>query len=311
MTRIALAYSGSPHTSHAIGWLADVHAAEVVTLTLDLGQGRRLEAVRDCALAMGASRAHVLDAHEEFAREYFLRALRADALVVGGRSLVGALSRPLLAQKLIEIAQIEHTTTVAHACAADDAPIAAAVRALRPQFTVVAVPRAGRPDDIARTRSAAECPMEPAFVELTFERGSPVAINAIPMPLLDLIGSLDIIAAAHGVGRLQGLETPAAAVLSAAHRAIETEGANEHLSRRYAELIECGDWFTSERETLDASIAHAQDRVAGIVRLKLFKGACEIVERRKLEVVSSSSSSPVSLPTSDLWPLTSDLWLSK
>src|SRR5919197_2522213 len=117
MTRIALAYSGSPHTSHAIGWLADVHAAEVVTLTLDLGQGRRLEAVRDRALAMGASRAHVLDVHEEFAREYFLRALRADALLVDGRSLVSALSRPLLAQKLVEIADIEQTTTVAHACA--------------------------------------------------------------------------------------------------------------------------------------------------------------------------------------------------
>ena len=288
MTRIALAYSGSPYTSHAIGWLGDVHAAEVVTLTLDRGQGRRLEAVRDRALAMGASRAHVLDVHEEFAREYFLRALRADALLVDGQSLVGALSRPILARKLVEIAEIEQTMTVAHACAAGDPRITAAVRALRPHFTVVAVSRAGRAADIAGARSAAECPAEPAVVELTFERGSPVAINGIPMPLLDLIGSLDLIAAAHGVGRVQGLETPAAAVLSTAHQAVETEAANELLSRRYAEVIESGDWFTSERETLDANVARAQDRVSGIVRLKLFRGACEIVERRKLEVLVPS-----------------------
>jgi len=281
MTRIALAYSGSPDTSHAIGWLADVHAAEVVTLTLDLGQGRRLEAVRDRALGMGASRAHVLDVYEEFAREYFLRALRADALLVEGRSLVGALSRPLLARKLVEIAEIEQTTTVAHACAASDARIATAVRALKPHFAVVAVPRAGRADQTARSRSA-EYPSEPAFVELAFERGSPVAINAIPMPLLDLVGSLDIIAAAHGVGRCHGLETPAATVLSAAHGAVEAQSANEHLSRRYADVIESGDWFTSEREALDANVARAQERVSGIVRLKLFRGACEIVERPNL-----------------------------
>jgi len=284
MTRIALAYSGSPDTSHAIEWLADVHAAEVVTLTLDLGQGRRLEAVRDRALGMGASRAHVLDVYEEFAREYFLRALRADALLVEGRSLVGALSRPLLARKLVEIAEIEQTTTVAHACAASDARIATAVRALKPHFAVVAVPRAGRADQTARSRSAAEYPSEPAFVELAFERGSPVAINAIPMPLLDLVGSLDIIAAAHGVGRCHGLETPAATVLSAAHGAVEAQAANEHLSRRYADVIESGDWFTSEREALDANVARAQERVSGIVRLKLFRGACEIVERRNLEL---------------------------
>lgn len=284
MTRIALAYSGSPDTSHAIAWLADVHAAEVVTLTLDLGHGRHLESVRDRALAMGASRAHVLDAYEEFGREYFLRALRADALLVEGRSLVGALSRPLLAQKLVEIAGIEHTTIVAHACAASDARIATAVGALKPHFVVVAVPPAGRADQPARSRSAAEYPSEPAFVELTFDRGSPVAINAIPMPLLDLVGSLDIIAAAHGVGRRHGLETPAATVLSAAHRAVEAEAANEHLSRRYAEVIESGNWFTSEREALDVDVARAQERVSGIVRLKLFRGACEIVERRNLRL---------------------------
>lgn len=280
MTRIVLAYSGSPDTSPAIGWLAATQEAEVVTLTLDLGQGKQLDAVRDRALAMGAARAHVLDVYEEFAREYFLRALKADALSAGGRSLVTALSRPLIAQKLVEIAGIEQTTTVAHACTPGDARIAVAARALKPDIAVLAVPRDARAAAPAAPKSAADYPDETAYVELTFERGRPVAINAIAMPLLDLVGSLDIIAGAHGVGRFDGLETPAAAVLSAAHRAVEPALDHDDLRRQYAEMIDAGAWFAPARQTLDAEVARLQERVTGIVRLKLFKGGCDIVERR-------------------------------
>lgn len=282
MTRIVLAYSGSPATSHAIGWLAATHAAEVVTLTLDLGQGRRLEAVRDRALATGASRAHVLDVHEEFARDYFLRALRADALFADGQSLVSALSHPLLAQKLVNVADIEQADRVAYACSADDARIAAAIRALRADIDVIAVPRTAFVGEATGSQSTTlEHPSEPAFVELTFARGNPVAVNAIPMPLVDLVGNLDIIAAAHGVGRFDGLETPAATVLSAAHRVVEDGGANHDVSRRYAAMITSGRWFSTEREALDAIVARAQERAAGTVRLKLFQGGCEIVDRRE------------------------------
>src|SRR5262249_33204920 len=281
MTRIVLAYSGSPATSHAIGWLAHTHDAEVITLTLDLGQGRRLEAVRDRALATGASRAHVLDVHEEFAHEYCLRALRPHGLFADGRSLVGALSHHLLARKLVDIAAVEQADAVAFACSSGDARIATGIRELRPDTASIAVPRTAFDGETMRTRSTPEHPSEPAFVELTFERGTPVAINAISMPLVDLVGSLDIIAAAHGVGRSEGLETPAATVLSAAHRAIEVGGSGHDVSRRYAAMIESGRWFSSEREALDVVVARTQERVAGIVRLKLFEGGCEIVDRRE------------------------------
>ena len=70
--RIVLAYAGGLQTSVAIPWLAEAYGAEVVTLTLDLGQGRDLEEIRDRALATGAVRAHVLDAREEFARDFAL-----------------------------------------------------------------------------------------------------------------------------------------------------------------------------------------------------------------------------------------------
>ena len=80
MERIVLAYSGSLDTSAAIPWLAERHGAENIAVTLDLGQGRELESVRDRALATGALRAHVLDVRDEFARDYVLRALKAAAI---------------------------------------------------------------------------------------------------------------------------------------------------------------------------------------------------------------------------------------
>jgi argininosuccinate synthase len=112
--RIVLAYSGSLEGSAAIGWLRDQYAAEVVAVTLDLGQGRELEAVRDRALALGAQRAHVLDTREQFAQEFVLPALRADALHDGRVPMALALSRPLIARNLVDIAAIERADAVAH-----------------------------------------------------------------------------------------------------------------------------------------------------------------------------------------------------
>src|SRR5450759_5261688 len=80
MARIVLAYSGGLDTSVAIAWLAEQYGAEVIAVTLDLGQGRELTDVRERALAIGATRAHVLDVRDEFAREYILPALQAGAL---------------------------------------------------------------------------------------------------------------------------------------------------------------------------------------------------------------------------------------
>jgi len=94
--RIVLAYSGSLEGSAAIQWLRDHHSAEIVAVTLDLGQGRELEVVRDRALATGAQRAHVLDTRDEFAREYVVPALRADALHEGRVPMALALGPDLV-----------------------------------------------------------------------------------------------------------------------------------------------------------------------------------------------------------------------
>jgi argininosuccinate synthase len=147
--RIVLAYSGGLNSTVAIPWLAATAPAsgaepiEVVAVSLDLGQGGELEEVRDRALATGAVRAHVLDVRDEFARDFITRAIKADALADDRSPMGPALAVPLMARKLVEIAGIEHATTVAHGAADRSAAarIEAAVRALNPALTVVAPAR--------------------------------------------------------------------------------------------------------------------------------------------------------------------------
>ena len=330
MNRVVLAYTGAADTSAGIGWLKEAHDAEVVAVTLDLGQGGDLEAIRDRALALGAARAHVLDLRDEFARGYILPALRADALYEDRYPLEAALAWPLIARKLGEIAAIEHASSVAHggsAAGGEPSPLHATIRSASPDLEIIALPRAergpvlavnanlwGRSVDCSRiddpwgeppehlytlTKTGAEAPNEPAYVELAFERGTPVAINGVAMPLVDLIVSLTTIAGVHGVGRLDLVETgpagrcrkvyeaPAAVVLHAAHKELTKLAVSRDLERfarqvriNYADLVCHGLWFTPFREALDAFVGRVQERVTGEVRLKLFKGACRTAGRK-------------------------------
>src|SRR5260370_7579475 len=116
MERIVLAYSGGLDTSVAIAWLAEQYGGEVIAVTLDLGQSRELTDVRERALAVGATRAHVLDVRDEFAREYILPALQAGALYEDRYPLATALGRPLIARKLVDVARMEGPTTIPPGC---------------------------------------------------------------------------------------------------------------------------------------------------------------------------------------------------
>ena len=295
MQRIVLAYSGGTGSTLAVRWLAEQRRAETVALTLDIGQRGDLEDVRDRALAAGAVRAHVLDAREEFATQYLLPALRAGVLYDDAGSMATALGRPLIARRLIEIARIEGTSSVAHACSDDGDRIAAAAHAIDASIAVIAAPAPGGPDRARHAAKAAtECPDEPAFVTIALRRGNPAAINGIVMPLVDLIASLDIIAGAHGVGRLDGLETPGARVLHAAHVHLQTERLAADVrrfaaavAREYRDVIAAGAWFGPLRPVLDASVDAIHERLSGVVRLRLFKGSCDVVaitaEERQLE----------------------------
>src|SRR6476469_2258929 len=261
MQRIVLAYSGGLDTSVEIAWLKERYSAEVVAVTLDLGQGRELTDVRERALAVGAVRAHVLDVRDEFAQEYILPALQAGALYEDRYPLATALGRPLIARKLVEVARMEGATVVAHGCngkANDELRLELGVKALDPSLTVLAPARMWnmtRQDELAYarvrripvpspidgpytvdtnlwgrsiergvledpwqespeeiytlTRSPRDCPDEPAYVEVEFEAGVPVRANGIEMSLIEMIESLETIAGAHGVGRIDMVENAA------------------------------------------------------------------------------------------------------
>ena len=351
MERIVLAYSGGLDTSVAIPWMAERYDAEIIAVTMDLGQGRELEEVRDRALATGAIRAHVLDLREELARDYVLPALKAGGLYEDRHPMAASLGRPLIAQKLVEIAALEQATAVAHGGAGtghDQVRLDVITRALNPRLKIIAPARvwsmtraeeieyarargipapapARRPcradmnlwgrsiegvlDDpwqelpehiYALTRSPAECPDDPASVELAFECGVPTAINGVAMPLVDLIASLAMIAGAHGVGRIDMVEdrllgvksrevheAPAAVVLHAAHKELQQLVTARDLDRvarfvslQYADVVYNGMWFMPMRGALDAFVEKVQERVTGAVRLELFKAGCRIVGRR-------------------------------
>lgn len=352
MERIVLAFSGGLDTSVAIPWLAETYGAEIVTVTLDVGQGRELVDVRERALAGGALRAHVIDAREEFAREYILPSLQAGALYENGYPLATALGRPLIAKRLVEIARMEGATAIAHGCIGkinDQVRIEVSARGIDPDIRIIAVARewgmsraeeieyarsrnigvptlgpystdsnlwgrsiecgvledpwAEPPEDIyTLTRAAKECPDEPAYLDIEFEAGVPLRTNGVEMPILEMIESLEIIAGAHGVGRIDMMENrlvgiksreiyeaPAAVVLHMAHQELEKlviprdlERVKHDLARVYADLVYNGLWFSITRDAIDALVRAIQPRVTGTIRLKLFKGDCRVVGRKSV-----------------------------
>lgn len=113
--RVVLAYSGGLKSSVAIPWLAETYRVKVVAVALDLGQDDDLADIRQRALAAGADRCHVVDAREEFARDFVVPSVRADALLAGRYPMPTALGRPLIAKTVATIARIEDAAIVAHA----------------------------------------------------------------------------------------------------------------------------------------------------------------------------------------------------
>ncbi|HEV7812952.1 MAG TPA: argininosuccinate synthase [Leifsonia sp.] len=152
--RVVLAYSGGLDTSVGIGWLKDATGKEVVALAVDVGQGGEdMEAIRQRALDCGAVESIVVDAKDEFADDYIMPALKANALYQKRYPLVSALSRPVIAKHLAATAKALGADSVAHGCTGkgnDQVRFEAAVAALAPDLTSLAPVR-----DFALTRDKA------------------------------------------------------------------------------------------------------------------------------------------------------------
>jgi argininosuccinate synthase len=152
--RVVLAYSGGLDTSVGIGWLKDATGKEVVALAIDVGQsGEDMDVIRQRALDCGAVESIVVDAKDEFASDYVVPALKANALYQKRYPLVSALSRPLIAKYLASTAKELGANSVAHGCTGkgnDQVRFEAAVAALAPELTSLAPVR-----DFALTRDKA------------------------------------------------------------------------------------------------------------------------------------------------------------
>jgi len=142
--KVVLAYSGGLDTSVAVKWIKERYAMDVITLTADVGADRNLETVKEKALSVGAIKAVVTDARAEFVNEFVLPALQANAIYQGRYSLATALSRPLIARMLVEVAKKEGATAVAHGCTGkgnDQVRFDVSVAALGPGLKVIAPAR--------------------------------------------------------------------------------------------------------------------------------------------------------------------------
>ncbi|WP_407272690.1 argininosuccinate synthase [Radiobacillus sp. PE A8.2] len=139
--KIVLAYSGGLDTSVAIKWLQDKYNYDVIAVGLDVGEGKDLEFVKKKALDVGAIKSYTVDAKALFAEEYVLPALKANLLYEGKYPLVSALSRPLIAKVLVDIANKEGAVAVAHGCTGkgnDQVRFDVAFTALNPELKIVA-----------------------------------------------------------------------------------------------------------------------------------------------------------------------------
>ncbi|NMM24581.1 MAG: argininosuccinate synthase [Phycicoccus sp.] len=152
--RVVLAYSGGLDTSVAIGWIAEAIGAEVIAVAVDLGQGgENLDTIRQRALDCGAVEAYVADARDEFADEYCLPAIQANALYMDRYPLVSALSRPLIVKHLVKAAKQHGATVVGHGCTGkgnDQVRFEVGISSLAPDLTCIAPVR-----DLALTRDKA------------------------------------------------------------------------------------------------------------------------------------------------------------
>jgi argininosuccinate synthase len=159
VNRVLLLYSGGLDTSVMLKWIQDEYGAEVVCLTVNLGQpGEDYAVIEGKARDLGALECHVVDAREQFAREYIAPAIKANALYGGGYPLFTALGRPLIAKLAVEQARASGCDTIAHGCTGkgnDQVRIEATIATLAPDLKVIAPVRSwqmGREEEIAYAR---------------------------------------------------------------------------------------------------------------------------------------------------------------
>jgi argininosuccinate synthase len=250
-----LAYSGGLDTSVMIKWLQEKYNAEVITVTVNVGQPENLGEIEEKANNLGVLKHYSIDAKKEFATDYIFPAIKANALYEGKYPISTTLSRPLIVKKMAEIAEKHGATALAHGCTGKgndqvrfDISIGALVSTAAKKYSidqsiwgrsiecgVLEDASKEPPEDAYEWTTAPEkAPDKPEYVTITFKAGVPVALNKEALAPLTLIEKLNKTAGKHGVGRIDHIEDrmvgiksreiyecPAATVLLEAHKDLE------------------------------------------------------------------------------------------
>lgn len=349
--KVLLLYSGGLDTSVMLKWIIDEYHAEVVTLTMDLGQqGDDLAAIRKKALKFGAKKAIVLDVKDEFAEKYIALGVKANASYQGEYHLSTPIGRAITAAKAIEVAKKVGADAVAHGCTGkgnDQVRFEGYMLTLNPDIKIIAPVREwnmDRNEEIVYAKKygipvpasldfpysvddnmwgmtweggeiedpqyipkidkflttytlAKNAPDQEEIITIAYKKGLPVALNGKTMQLAKLIATLNTIAGAHGVGvvhlvedRLVGLkdrgvyELPAGHVIITAHKALEqyvsTRELNElknQMDIKWAYLCYGAKWFDPVMDAINSFNAAVNEKVTGIVTVKLYKGSATVV----------------------------------
>ncbi|MDP3702781.1 MAG: argininosuccinate synthase [Candidatus Omnitrophota bacterium] len=352
---IVLAYSGGLDTSVAVKWLTQ-RGYRVVAFMANVGQGDPSSAAIRRAKAAGAWKVIVRDVRREFVTDYIWPALQAHAVYEGKYLLATALSRPLIAKHLVEVAHQVKAKAVAHGSTGkgnDQVRFEVTARILDPRLQIIAPvrewefrsreqeiayakrhripinvtkrspysidqnlwgtsieagvlenPWTAPPADTYRSiRSPERAAGRASSVTVEFTRGVPTQLNGRRCDGITLIERLNVLGATHGIGRSDMIESrvvgiksreiyesPAGTILLEAHQELERMVLDRELlhvkqgiAATYARLVYSGLWFTPLKTALDAFVRDTQRRVTGTVRLKLFKGSCQVVGRKSPE----------------------------
>jgi len=139
--KVVLAYSGGLDTSVILKWLQERYSFEVISVTLDVGQGKDIKTVEEKAWKLGVINHYSIDAKEEFINNYVVPAIKANALYMDAYPVSSSLSRPLIASKLVEIAEKEGAQAVAHGCTGkgnDQVRFDVTIKSLNPDLEIIA-----------------------------------------------------------------------------------------------------------------------------------------------------------------------------
>ncbi len=349
--KVLLLYSGGLDTSVMLKWIKDQYKADIIALTLDIGQQKDdLAAIKKKALKFGAAKAVTLDVKEDFANDYLAKGIKANACYQGNYHLSTPMGRAIAAKVAVDMAKKYGADAIAHGCTGkgnDQVRIEGYALTLNPKIKIIAPVREwgmDRNDEIAYAKKhgipvpasidfpysvddnmwgmtweggeiedpavispiekflttytlAQHAPNNPEFVTLTFEKGLPVALNGENLSLATLIGKLNLIAGAHGVGvvhmvedRLVGVkdvgvyELPAAHVIIEAHKAMERYVSTQKLNQLKEEMdVKWGYccynalWYDPVMQSLNAFNDFVNQKVTGDVTVKLLKGKADVV----------------------------------